>query len=245
MIQRPRTLAAALAAAALIAASGCQSTQDKAKEVQAEGAALVASQKPLAIPKQNPDVKVLGTTLLSDENGSAVVVQLQNTGKETQVGVPILVDVRDAKGKSVFRNDAFGLDFALNHVPVIEPGQTVYWVNDQVLATGDVKSAKVKVGLPEGEAPAELPEIDVQNPNLRSDPSGTQAEGNVENKSNVDQHQLILFAVATRGGRVVAAGRGALKKLLAGSKPGHYIIFFIGDPTGADVTVTAPPAEVG
>ena len=69
-------------------------------------------------------------------------------------------------------------------------------------------------------------------------------EGTVENTSSVDQFQLVLYAVATRGGEVVAAGRGQFKNLAAGGKPLTYNIFFIGDPRGAEVQVTAPPSEL-
>lgn len=236
---------AALGAALGLVAAGCESTQDKAARIQAEGEALVASQKPLEIAKPNKDVEVVDTALLNDEFGTAAVVAVRNPTKETLVGVPILVDVRNAKGNSVFRNDAFGLDFALNHIPLLRPGETFYWVNDQILANGDPRSVKVTVGQPEGEAPAQIPEIRVSDPKLTQDPSGVQASGTVDNESDVDQRKLVLFAVARRGGQVVAAGRGALKKLRSDQpKPGTYNIFFIGDPAGADVIVTAPPSTL-
>jgi hypothetical protein len=44
---------------------------------------------------------------------------------------------------------------------------------------------------------------------------------------------------------VVAAGRGAIDHLKAGTKPLHYDIFFIGDPKGADLEVTQFPALPG
>jgi hypothetical protein len=65
--------------------------------------------------------------------------------------------------------------------------------------------------------------------------------GTVTNKSQIDQAKLVLFAVARRGGQVVAAGRGLIKKAKAGAKPAPYVIFFIGDPAGADVSIEAPP----
>ena len=42
----------------------------------------------------------------------------------------------------------------------------------------------------------------------------------------------------------MAAGRGQFKNLAAGGKPLTYNIFFIGDPRGAEVQVTAPPSEL-
>lgn len=226
-----------------ISLSACESTQDKAAKAQELGEELAASQVPLAIPKPNEDVKVAGTSLLSDENGTAVVVELQNTGKQTIAGVPILVAVKDAKGKTMFTNDAFGLDFALNHVPVMKPGETVFWVNDQILANGEPKSVRVTVGQPELKVPPELPEVAVSPGRLNEDSSGVLVEGTMTNQSQVDQKKLVLFAVARDGGKVVAAGRGAFKNLRAGApRPGTFNIFFIGDPRGAEITITAPPS---
>ena len=57
--------------------------------------------------------------------------------------------------------------------------------------------------------------------------------------------RLLLYAVAREGDRVVAAGRGAIEQLKAEPKPLPYNIYFIGDPRGADVTVTAFPTLPG
>lgn len=230
---------AVLAASAMLAS--CESTQDKAKKVQAEGAAaLAAAQQPLTIGKPNTDVKVVGATLLHDQYGDAVVVELRNTSKQPQVNFPIVVDVRDAKGKSVYKNDLPGLEPTLNHVPLIEPGQTFTWVNDQLSPTAPAKSAKVTVGASTANAPAKLPQIDVSTPKIEDDPSGTVAKGSITNKSQIDQTQLVVFAVARSGGKPVAAGRAVVKKL-KGGKPFRFQLFFIGDPKGAQVDLTAPP----
>jgi hypothetical protein len=238
-----RTAALLLTAGAGVALAACQSTQDKAEEVQARAAELIASQKPLTIPKPTKDVKVIGTTVLSDENGSAVVVELQNMTRRTLVGVPILLDVRDAQEKSIFRNDAFGSEYALNHVPVMKPGESLYWVNDQILTGSEPEAVRVKVGPPEGTAPEKMPEISVSDPEIHEDPSGVEIEGTATNQSGVDQKDLVLFAVATRGGEVVAAGRGRYKNLRGDApRPLRYNIFFIGDPRGAEIQITAPPS---
>src|SRR5262249_62133520 len=108
-----------LAASALTA---CESTQDKAKALHAQ--AVANAPKPLTIPKPTKDVKVTGTTLLHDQIGDAIVVDLQNTTNQTPVNVPILADERDAKAKSVYENNTPGLDPTLNHVPLLKPGET-------------------------------------------------------------------------------------------------------------------------
>jgi hypothetical protein len=228
-----------LAASSLLTA--CESTQDKAKKIQAEGAAqLAAAAQPLTIQKPSKDVKVLGTTLLHDQYGDAVAVELRNDSKQAQVNFPIIVDVRGSNGKTVYKNDIPGLEPTLNHVPVIEPGQTFTWVNDQLNADTLPKAVKVTVGPSTGQAPAKLPQIDLGAAKVEIDPSGIVAKGTVTNKSQIDQPSLVVFAVARSGGKIVAAGRAVVKKLKAG-RPFRYQLFFIGDPTGASVDVTAPP----
>ena len=236
---RWRVIALSLAVLAGVTLTACQSSQDKAKIIQARAEA--SRPKPLVIPRPNKDIKVVSTTLLHDDNGSAIVVEVKNESKQTLIGVPILVDIRDAKGKTVYKNDTAGLDFALNHIPVIEPGETFDWVNDQVQPNGVPKSAKVTVGQPEAQPPPKLPELAVSPPRPRNSSLGAQVIGTVTNKSQLDQTKLVLFAVAKRGDQVVAAGRGLIKKSKATTKPAPYVIFFIGDPAGADVSVTAPP----
>ena len=237
-----RTIALGLAVLAGITVAGCQSTQDKAKVIQAENAKLLASEHGISVTKQNKDVEVIGTTVLHDQYGDAVVVELRNTSNRPLVDMPILIDLKDAKGKSVYRNDIVGLDPSLTHVPLIEPGETFDWVNDQLSPSGTPKTAKVMVGPAEGTAPAKPPEIEVGAARTEDSPSGMLARGQVTNKSQIDQVKLVLYAVARSGGRVVAAGRGQFKNLKAGGAPGAYNIYFIGDPTGADVQVTAPPS---
>ena len=220
-----------------VSLTACQSSQDKAKIIQARAEA--SRPKPLVIPHPNKDVKVTDTTLLHDNNGDAVVVEVKNESKQTLVEMPILVNITDAKGNTVYKNDTAGLDFALNHIAVLNPGETFDWVNDQIEAGG--KKVKVTVGEPEEKTPPSLPELAVSPPRSRSSSLGAQVIGTVTNKSKLDQRKLVLFAVARQGGRVVAAGRGLIKKAKVGAKPAPYVIFFIGDPAGADVTIQAPP----
>ena len=237
-MNRWRALALPLAVLAGITLTACQSSQDKAKIIAER--AQAAAPKPLVISKPNKDVKVVNTALISDENGDAIVVELKNESNQMLINLPILIDVRDAKGKTVYKNDTAGLDFALNHVSVIKPNETFFWVNDQVQGQG--KSAKVEVGQPEAKPPSgPLPELAVSPPKPGHDFSGAKVSGTVTDKSKIDQDHLILFAVARSGGHIVAAGRGQIKALKVGARPANYTIYFIGDPTGADVTIQAPP----
>ncbi|MCB0865741.1 MAG: hypothetical protein KDB58_08515 [Solirubrobacterales bacterium] len=232
------------ALALLPVATGCQSTQATSAEREAEGSQLLNSEKRLKVKKENPDIKVLDTAMLTDDSGTAVIVEVENTSDEVQANVPVLIDVRDAKGKTVFSNDTPGLEPALVAIPVIESGETFDWINNQVLPTGKPASVKVKVGFGDEDVPQTIPEIKVGKPKLKTDPvTGVEAVGTVTNDSPVLQEFLTIFAVARKGDEIVAAGRAVLKRLQPnGERDGTYHVFFVGDPEGADITATAPPS---
>lgn len=244
---RLRTIALAgltlLAAASLVA---CESTQSRSAELEKEGAKTLLADSGVKIQKESTDVKVTSATVLSDANGGAVVVGLHNSSDKNLVDVPILIDVIGAKGKSVYTNAIPGIEPALAAVPYIPAGGDVDWVNDQVLTAGKPKSVKVKVGDSTDSYAGALPKIQVSAPKIEGDPvSGIEATGTVVNETGEDQERLLLYAVGRSGGKVVAAGRGAIEHLKPDTKPLHYDIFFIGDPTGTDLEVTQFPTLPG
>jgi hypothetical protein len=240
----PMPPAIALLGLALVV-TGCESTQEKSAKIAAE-LGPVQKEKGLKIGKESKDVEVVSTKLLTDPNGSAVVVRLRNRSKDDLVGVPIEVDVLDAKGKSVYANTIPGIEPALAAVPFIEAGGEVAWVHDQILASGKPVKVEVKVG--EGGSPfdGEIPKVSVSRPKLEGDPySGILAGGNVENEAGEVLDRLLLYAVATKGGEVVAAGRGAIEPFKDKPKPQPYNIYFIGDPRGADLEISEYPTIPG
>lgn len=242
----PRAYPLAVAAVGVaLVATGCQSTQSKSAEIGAE-LGPVKQEKGLKISKPSKNVKVVSSALLTDAAGSAVVVVVRNESNRDLANVPILIDVLDAKGKSVYRNDLPGLEPALTSIPYVAAGKTATWVHDQVLATGKPKSVKVVVG--EGGIPfgGDVPEFTVSEPELEGDPySGVVAGGNVENESGKKVDRLLLYAVARDGDEVIAAGRGAIEKIKPEPKPLPYNVYFIGDPGGGDVEMTWFPTLPG
>lgn len=231
-------------AAIAVLASGCESTQDKSAKLEAQGGDLVKLKK-LDVGAQNRQIDIVEKVVLSDVNGSAVAVVMKNKGNEGLAEAPIQVDVKDAKGRSVFKNDLAGTETNLVQVPVVKPKSEVFWVHDQVIPMGGEPKS---VGVTVGEAktlPADLPELVVSPPELNRDPSsGLEVTGTVTNKSDIEQTNLALYAIARKGGKIVAAGRGMVPKLKADGSPATYHIFFIGNPAGADVSVVAPPVNL-
>lgn len=224
--------------------SACESTQSKSERLGREGKGVSLGGKGLVVTRKSRDVRVLDADVLRDENGAAVVVDLRNTSKRALAQVPVSIDVRDGAGKSLFKNDAPGLEPTLVKAPMIGSGQRLLWVNDQVDVAQRPRDVEAAVGEATAGSPKRVPRIDLTRPRLENDPaSGVAAVGFAANRSRIEQRKLVVFAVARRGGRVVAAGRGQINRLKPG-KRARYQVFFIGDPTGARLTLAAPPTRL-
>jgi hypothetical protein len=224
-------------------AAGCESTQSKSARLEANAKTSIDEGHGVVVKKQNPDVRVLSTSTLRDGNGEAVVVRLRNVGKRVLANLPISVKLADKAGRPVYTNTAPGLETALAHVALLQPGQELFWVNDQVVSSGRPAAARTLVGGAEPVAGAP-PRVEVRGVHLEQDPvSGISAAGRVVNHSRVLQRRLPVFCVARRGGTVVAAGRAILEKVKPG-KSAPFTVFFIGDPRGARITATPLPTAL-
>lgn len=239
---RRRVVALGCLVPVVFALGACESTQTKSARLEKTGKNK-AQLTTVSAGAANTAVKVVSTTLLSSQAGKAAVVELQNTGPEAEVRVPLVITVKDAAGKPLYKNDIDGLQPSLQQLAFLGKGEKAYWVNDQVLAGTPPKSVDVEVGKAKATAPAKLPEITLGPPKLTSDSSGAYATAEVTNTSKLTQVDLPIFAVALKGGKVVAAGRAIIEKLLPAptKKPVVYKIFFIGNPKGATLQVHVAP----
>jgi hypothetical protein len=220
---------------------GCESTQDKSARLRKKGNTLLSQRTQALVTRTNPDVRVLHTVALHDENGTAAVVELRNASARGLFNIPVAIDVRGVNGASLFKNDTAGIEPSLIGPSFLPPRSSFTWVNDQVTAAGPPRSVLAKVGVGSGALPKAVPSIRVMPPHLEVDPtSGISAVGKVVNGSNIPQRHLILYCVAHKGGRIVAAGRGGIDRLKP-HKPTRYTIFFIGNPRGAALSIDAPP----
>lgn len=243
---RPFPALVAIAAVALVTTgTGCETTAQKSARI-GEELGPVKQEKGLKITSPSKDVKVVATTVLSDPEGAAVVVEVRNSSGRALADVPIAIDVLDPSGKSVYANDLPGIETALTAIPYVPANGTAVWVNDQVLATGKASDAKVTVGAGGTPVNGEVPRFTATEPKLEGDPySGIVAGGNVENESGEKNARVLIYAVARQRGKVVAAGRGAIERVKEERKPLPYNVYFIGDPSGADVELTLYPTLPG
>jgi hypothetical protein len=236
-----RSAALLLSGLVVFGLAACESTQEKSRRL-GKDAGKLKQQRGLAIAEPSTDVKVGQTAVVYDpEYGAAAIVELRNVTKQAQFGVPVLIDVADARGRSVFKNNTPGLDPSLTGTSFLGPGQDMLWVNDQIQPVAPPKAVKVVVGAARGKPVAKAPELFVSNAKLEQDPvSGIAATGYVKNRSTIDQRNVTVYGVARKGGRIVAAGRSGIKRIRAGRR-GRFKIFWIGDPRGAQLEISAPP----
>lgn len=244
-----RWLAAALL---ILALSGCESSQeesaklervDKRHEAQL-ALKTAAARRLLSISHVSREVSASAVTLLRSSEGAAAVVTLENHSGRAVREVPVRIIVRDAQGATVYTNETPGQSRALISAALIPAHASLEWIDDQVQTSGAVQSAVAEVG----EAPAAggaPPRLTISEAHMIEDPTnGPGAEGVVVNHSTVDQSELVVYAVVRRAGHVVAAGRAVLPSAPAGAST-RFQLFFIGDPQGGSLEVSAPPSTLG
>jgi hypothetical protein len=238
---RSRCAPSALGAAATaLALCGCQSTQEQSAKLQRAAKHDVLATQGVSVTKENPSVKVLRSTIVHSSSGTAVVVALRNTSTHILENAPIEVTVRDAHGGQLYQNNSPGLEPSLTTVSLLLPGQETIWVDDQVTASGVPTTAAALVG-EATQASGGFPRLSIAGTHLSAE-AGAEAtlSGGVANHSLTTQQDLVVYAVARRGGKIVAAGRAVLPEI-ATSANVPFQIYFVGDPGKAQIQTSAPP----
>lgn len=244
-----RWLALALAALALC---GCETTAEKSAKLEkaakqrerAGGNSGALARRGVSVTHESGKVKVLATAVLHSDEGAAAVVTLHNASATTLRDLPIEITVKDARGAAIYTNNVPGLAAALASVPLLPAHATTTWIDDQIQATGIPASVTAKVG--EGAAVAgAIPRLTIQAAHLFDDPtSGQGAEGEIVNHSTVDQEDLVVYAVARRRGKIVAAGRAVVPTASAGAST-RFQAYFVGNSAGTQLAVSVLPSTLG
>jgi hypothetical protein len=219
---------------------GCESTQERSAELARQAKHEVLSSQGLSVTKESPSVQVLQSTVVRSSSGTAIVVALRDTSKHTLENAPIEITVHDAHGTTLYQNNSSGLEPSLTTISLLLPGQETIWVDDQVTASGAPVSASAVVGEAK-QAPASIPQLSVAGvrPNVEAGAEAT-LSGNVDNRSQTAQQNLVVYAIARRGGKIVAAGRAVLPEVPAKGTNVPFQIYFVGDPSGARLQTSAP-----
>jgi hypothetical protein len=232
---------------AALAVTGCESSQSTSKRLAKEGKTALREQAGVKVGAQNPDIKITETAVLKDANGIAAVVALKNTSRRSQTQLPVGITIKDAKGAKIYANDVPGLDVSLTSLALVRSGGEAIWVDNQILGNGAPKKVDVKVGRAKGPVPHAIPEITLSKVRFDKDVSGPFVTGVITNHSKVLQRRLTVFCVARTGGKIVAAGRAVVDKLAPAPtpKPIRFSVYFIGNPTGAKLSFSVPPVNLG
>jgi hypothetical protein len=244
-VGRTRGVIAALGAVAtMLILCGCQSTQERSAELQRAAKHELLAVHGRSVGKENPSVQVLQSMVVHSGEATAVVAVLRNTSSHALENAPIEVTVRNSRGAVLYQNNASGLEPSLTTVSLLEPGQETIWVDDQVQSSGGTPaSASALVG-EATRASGAIPQLSVAGTHLTSE-AGAEAtlSGTVENHSQTTQQNLVVYAVARRASKIVAAGRAVLPEVTAGTTSGTNVpfqIYFAGNPSGAQIQTNAP-----
>jgi len=242
-----RAALACAGALAAVALAGCETSAEKSARLEREAKLLAArtpKQQQLSIGRTSRVVQAVSSAVLGSSEGHAAVVTLRNSSAHAIRDVPLQITLRDARGSSIYSNTGPGLARSLVSVGSLPAHGELTWVDDQVQPAGTPASLTARVG----EAPVvagKLPALAVTGAQLFEDQvNGVGAQGEIVNRSAITQSELVVYAVATRAGRVVAAGRGILAQAPAHAST-RFQVFFIGDPHGGTLHVSAPPTTFG
>ena len=213
--------------------SGCATTQDANQRASIQADRTLASRKALVLHGTERDVRVVSTTVLNGKNGSAVVAVLRNRGSRPVNDLPI--EVGPEGGDPV--NARPNVPYFQSHAPAIAPGDRATWVYVSKDPLGSNR-AFVRVGAhptpPLTTTAGQVSELDAGG---KGDGSSVRAE--VTNDTGIPQYDLDVYAVARKGGRLVAAGRANLEHLGV-TNSAHLTLPVIGDAKGAEVQIFAP-----
>lgn len=226
----------------LLALAGCESSQEQSARLAKQATGAIEDRAHL-VDKQSSAVKIVSRTVLRSDDRAAAVVEVRNVTGRALAQLPIAVRVFGKGNRRLFTNELPGLQASLTQVPLIQASRSFVWVNDQLSLSAPARRVEAVVGAAAiRSVPARLPAITVTNPRLGVDPiSGVQVKAKVTNKSKVRQVNLVVYGVARRRGKVVAAGRAIVPRLGPG-RSAPMTMFFVGNPRGAKLELSAPPS---
>ena len=221
--------------------AACESTESESAKIAREAGAAEIT-KTLKLGAANRDVRVSHVALISGGGRKAVAVKLTSSAARAQQEVPLLVQATGAGGKVVYSN-ATGAEALLSHVTLLPAHASVWWVDDELLTSGTASAAKVRVGTGRRSAPgARSAALSAKTTHVAAEAGTTTVSGVVANHTGKAQSSVPVFAVATRDGNVVAAGRAVVASVPAhASAAPSFNVPLVGDATGAKIVLTALP----
>jgi hypothetical protein len=228
--------------AVTVTATACETTEQESAKLAREDHQPASGPAALKLGARNRSVRVSDLTLLRRSGRTAVAVKLTGTSTSTQIDVPLLLTVTGAGGKTLYSNDAGGLEPSLQRIGVLAPGRGAWWVDDQILTSKTPLAAHVRVGTGTTARTGSVPTLTTSRVHLSSTTGATVLQGGLVNHSAVTENRVAVFAVAVRDGKVTAAGRAVVETLPGRSAtPVPFEIFLVGSAAGATLELTVAP----
>jgi len=225
---------------AAISFAACQSTEQESAELARVGGAQPAGPAALALGASNRSVRASQVTLVSEPGRLAVAARLTNASARAQANVPLLVTVTGRGGKTLYTNGTGGIEASLQRIALLRGGQSAWWVDDQVLSSQPASAARLRAGTGSSGAGAGGIAVSTSAPQITRQGGVATLAASLVNRSSTAHSKVPVYAVAVRGGRVVAAGRAVVPIL-----PGHpgasvtFQIVLVGNPAGASLQLDA------
>jgi hypothetical protein len=222
--------------------TGCVTTQQVAARARLVDARIRASQTPLRVTRQNPDVRVLRLSLVSGAGGTALAVQLRSTSTRSLTDLPISVGLSTHGGGKLYLNHSANLDYFETHVVSIPPHGLLTWVYTSGRRIRGTGRPFAEVGVTQLSEPAAttLPRVEVTPEPSVSSSATRRLSLSVSNHSGIPQVSVPVYAVALRSGRVLAAGRASVAHLgTHGSATVHLTL--LGSARDAGVRISVLP----
>jgi hypothetical protein len=235
-----RAITSAATALTVTALAGCVSTQTKNARTVLLNERTIATERPVQVTQRNPSVAVQAVGTLRASGGLAVIVTLRNRGSHAVSDLPISVGLRPPHGRAVYLNRRANEPYYSNHVAAIAPGSSSIWVLPlrHAPAAGGAPFAIVGLaGTPAGTRASSIPQLKVSTATGASSPGRLQVS--VANLSGIPQYGLPVYAIAVHDGRFVAAARGSIGELDAGSSR-QLALTLLGRAAGASFELSAP-----
>ncbi|HTA06823.1 MAG TPA: hypothetical protein VK774_10700 [Solirubrobacteraceae bacterium] len=224
--------------------AACESTESESAKIDRE-AVLAREHEPGALKIGTPSrtVHASEVTLLGGGGRGAVALRLTSSSTHAQANVPVLVEVKGKAGKLLYSNQPGGTDTKLQHIALLRPHASAWWVDDQVLINQPSSSVTVRVGSGGTAKSSDAPAVSVSRTSGVS--TGGTVSGELVNHTGRVQRNVSVYAVGLRRGKIVAAGRVLVATLAArNGSPAHFEIPLVGNAAGAKIELTAVPRAV-
>ena len=234
-----RAAALALFALALLF-PGCRSNEERSAELERKALAENkghGTNQSLSVKKLSRYVHVTEAVVLHGKEADAVAITVRNDGSTALSEMPIEFTIYGPGNKQLYTNAGGGLSKSLESIPTVPAHGKLTWVDDQVTSTAAATRVVTKVG--EGRPSSAAP-IAVSGVRVTSEAGSQAIESSLTSPGPSTYHELVVFAVARSGGKVVAAGRALVETLPPHKKTAAPQIFPAGSLNGAAVSVTAP-----